>query len=309
MREIYFPSQTCVLACSGPSLNTVDVYSLGLPVVAISTAIRKIHKPDFWIIADFLNEMHGEEGKAAYANPDIIKIVPSDKVSHNVEHKSLVMCEYDTATRWPNINQLLFNGKQPFLRGPHKSVTFGIQWLHYVGVKNIIWAGNDLTATSMREKYCYPVKEFDMKKEYNYQKTLDHTAQTLKDWYPIAQQKGFKWYSWNCGEIFETFVQKYDPTMMDFKNSQPCSIKIEIDIENELKKNEIIQKREVKKKKIIKNYESPQPSQIIEKKEAPKEKFIPPHLRMSPKDPQEIVSERREHRRKITETRKNLRQR
>jgi hypothetical protein len=51
MEQIIFPATACVLACSGPSLNLVDVFSLGLPVVAVSTVIRKITNPNYWIIA------------------------------------------------------------------------------------------------------------------------------------------------------------------------------------------------------------------------------------------------------------------
>ena len=175
MSDRYFPANTCVLACSGPSLNTVDAYSLGLPVVAVSTAIRKIHKPHFWIIADYLNEMHGAEGASAYSDPEIIKVLPEGKVSSGANAQSVVLCNYDTNTRWPDLESSLFTGNQPFIRGPHKSVTFAVQWLHYIGVKNIIWVGNDLKANSMKEKYCYEVQEFDMKKAYNYDKTLDQT--------------------------------------------------------------------------------------------------------------------------------------
>ena len=210
MSEIYFPANTCVLACSGPSLNMVDPFSLGLPVVAVSTVIRKINKPHFWIMADYLNEMHGTEGANAYSNPEIIKVLPEGKVSSGANAQSVVLCNYDTHTRWPDLESSLFTGNQPFIRGPHKSVTFAVQWLHYIGVKNIIWVGNDLKANSMKEKYCYEVQEFDMKKAYNYDKTLDQTAEALRQWYPIAVKRGFKWFSWNCGSVFESFVPKFD---------------------------------------------------------------------------------------------------
>lgn len=210
MSEKYFPANTCVLACSGPSLNTVDPFILGLPVVAVSTAIRKINTPHFWVIADYLNEMHGDEGRAAYANPDVIKVVPEGKISTGANAQSVVACQYDTSTRWPDLEASLFIGRQPFIRGPHKSVTFGLQWLHFIGVRNIIWVGNDLKANSMKEKYAYEVKDFDMKKAYNYDKTLDQTADALRNWYPIALKRGFKWFSWNCGSVFESIVPKFD---------------------------------------------------------------------------------------------------
>jgi hypothetical protein len=67
MKPYFQEIDSCVLACSGPSLNKVDVFSLGLPVVAVSTAIRKIPNPDFWALADRLNKMHGQEGERAWS--------------------------------------------------------------------------------------------------------------------------------------------------------------------------------------------------------------------------------------------------
>jgi hypothetical protein len=313
MREIVFPSSACVLACSGPSLNTVDVFSLGLPVVVVSTAIRRIVNPNYWILADYVNEMHGEEGTAAYANSEIIKVVPSNKVSQNIEHRSMVLCEYDTATRWPNINELLFNKKEPFLRGPHKSVTFAIQWLHHIGVKTVIWAGNDLSASSMKEKYCYEVKEFDMKKEYNYQKTLDHTADALEKWYPIALKRGFQWYSWNCGEIFEKFVPKFDYSAWGegkYQSYIDTSIKITVDDEYDIKKNRrpsIKERKKLNNEKII-VHNTPAAKIEIQKIKENLTTVIP-HVMKQPDPSKEIVSERRQHLRNMMNVKKNLRSR
>ena len=210
MEHRQFPTDACVLACSGPSLNTVDPFSLGLPVVAVSTVIRKLTKPDFWIIADYLNEMHGEEGTNAYKDSQIIKVIPEGKLSQGLNAQNVVLADYQTNAGYPNLDEVLFTGNTPFIRGPHKSVTFAIQWLHHVGVKTVIWVGNDLKANSMQEKYCYKVEEYDMKKAYNYDKTLDQTRDALMHWHPIALKRGFQWFSWNCGEVFESIVPKFD---------------------------------------------------------------------------------------------------
>lgn len=315
MDDIYFPSNACVLACSGPSLNTINVRSLGLPVVAVSTSIRTIHKPDFWVLADYVNEMHGETGKIAYSDPDIIKVVPVEKVSYNINPKSLVLCEYDTATRWPNIESTLFTGKQPFIRGPHKSVTFAIQWLHYIGVKTIIWAGNDLSANSMKEKYCYNVEEFDMKKQHNYQKTLDQTSDTLKLWYPIAKKRGFSWFSWNCGEFFESIVPKFNENEWTENNSSlkyKDNLKISVCVVPDVKKNEIknITKKSASYRNVISKIEKSVPVEvekvIIPPIEVVLPDVIPAHLNIIT-EPREIVSERRMHLRNTIKTKKNLR--
>lgn len=314
MSDKYFPANTCVLACSGPSLNTVDPFSLGLPVVAVSTAIRKLTNPHFWVMADYLNEMHGIEGSNAYSNPDIIKIIPEGKVSSGANAQSVVLCKYDTSTRWPDLDSALFTGSQPFIRGPHKSVTFGLQWLHYIGVKNIIWVGNDLKATSMKEKYCYEVKEFDMKKAYNYDKTLDQTASALKNWYPIAQKRGFKWFSWNCGEVFESFVPKFDLNWWEsegkeqLKQYAPITFPtINIEIPKTEKRTDIpITNTKVIKKidKKVDSYVKEEPK-ILEIKPFPKEEFINGD---TPKQ-QPVETMRRMQRRNMMDVKRSLRHR
>ena len=208
-----FPTDTCVLVCSGPSLNLVDPFSLGLPVVAVSTAIRKIPNPHYWILADYLNEMHGSEGNIGYQNENIIKIMPSGKISP--KHKQICrnykeISYSDTDRTIKDINAHLFSGKLPLLKGPHKSATFAIQWLHHVGVKNVIWVGNNLNAPSAAEKYAYESTSTDLRKSHNYNVTLDQVHRSLKEWYPKAIELGYSWYSWKCGNIFEQFVPKFD---------------------------------------------------------------------------------------------------
>lgn len=315
MSDKYFPANTCVLACSGPSLNKVDPFSLGLPVVVVSTGIRKINKPHFWVMADYLNEMHGIEGSIAYSDPDIVKVLPEGKVSSGANAQSVVLCQYDTSTRWPDLDSSLFTGNQPFIRGPHKSVTFGLQWLHYIGVKNVIWVGNDLKANSMKEKYCYEVKDFDMKKAYNYDKTLDQTADALRNWYPIALKRGFKWFSWECGEVFESFVPKFDLNWWEsegkeqLKQYAPITFPlIDIEIPKTEKKIIIPEITNIKiGSKIDKKVDSyiKEEKQQVEIKPFPNEHFINNDLpKNSPKE-----TARREQRRNMMDVKRSLRQR
>jgi hypothetical protein len=205
-----FNYDTVVVACSGPSLKLVDPFSLGLPVVAISTTIRSIPNPHVWILADQINEMHGEEGKLAYSNSDILKVVPEKRVTQTANPVNILEIPYESSNRGIDIHNRLWSGTYPLIRGPHKSITFGIQWLHAVGIKKIIFCGNDLFAPSMKEKYSYSVEDFDMKKEHNFNTTLDQTANAMENWYPLAKQRGFEWFSWKCGERFERFVTKFD---------------------------------------------------------------------------------------------------
>jgi len=208
MQPYFQETDSCVLACSGPSLNKVDVFSLGLPVIVVSTAIRVIPNPNFWALADRLNTMHGPEGEKAWNNNKIIKIIPKSKIIKGGD-SSFIKVDYSNSGRQKEVSKVLFVPGHPLLRGPHKSVTFIIQWLHVNGIKNIIFAGNDLKANSFEEKYAYKLQNHDMKKRGNFKKTIDQVANTMKVWYPIAKSKGFEWYSWECGEEFEKLVPKF----------------------------------------------------------------------------------------------------
>jgi hypothetical protein len=237
-----FPTDTCVVACSGPSLNKVNVASLGLPVCAISTTIRSIPNPDFWFIADHLNEMHGQEGQDAWNNESIVKIVPN-KVGKTPGRKVITHAYHEGREPNQHYQTLLFDPNKPLLRGPHKTLTFAIQWLHVCGVKNIIFAGNDLEALSFDTKYSYELKNFDTKKQHNFKKTLDQIKGALVSWYPVALSKGYNWYSWECGSVFESFVPKFNEEIL--QNVQrfptaPRQVYSSIEIKEEQKRQEHI---------------------------------------------------------------------
>lgn len=212
--------ETVIFACSGPSLNNIDVFSLGLPVIAISTTIRKIQNPHVWVYSDYLNEMHGDEGKKAYLDENILKIIQDGKAMNHLSGKNIESYKCASSNRNFDPQRDLFDFSKPFARGPHKSVTFGIQWAHSIGIKNIIFAGNDLKANSMETKYCYPLQSFDTKKKHNFSKTLKEVNDALKEWYPIAKNKGYNWYSWNCGDVFDNMVEKLtDDKLQLFKKT------------------------------------------------------------------------------------------
>lgn len=242
-----FPVDTCVVACSGPSLNKVDVFSLGLPVCAISTAIRTVKTPDYWFIADHLNEMHGDEGKEAWENEIIQKVIPNK--TPRSPGKSVIMHPYHEGREANRqYETLLFDPYKPLLRGPHKTLTFAIQWLHVSGVKNIIFAGNDLQADSFDTKYSYELKNFDKKKQHNFKKTLDQIKDALVTWYPIAKQKGYEWYSWECGEIFEQHVPKFTHEILDkVKKNDPVRPTMSYSQSIDRIREEVKQKQQAKK--------------------------------------------------------------
>lgn len=214
----YFPEGICLIACSGPSLNKVDCFSLGIPVVCVSTAIRSLKRSDYWVLADNLNQMHGEEGLAAWSDVSTKKVIPANKSNkQKYLYKDgfiLVDCN-ETNRANDNLHEILYEPNKPLIRGPHKSVSMAFQWAHCNGAEKIIFAGNDLYADSMETKYSYETKSFDMKKKHNFLKTLDQVKTCMDGWYPIAKKKGFEWYSWECGKVFESMVPKFEPSMLE----------------------------------------------------------------------------------------------
>ena len=136
-----FPDGICVIACSGPSLTKVDCFSLGIPVVVISTAIRTLKKGDYWVLADMLNQMHGEEGKIAWQDPNTKKVIAATKNNKSkYSHRSdfvLVNCN-DVNKANDNLEEILYLPNRPLIRGPHKSITMAVQWAHLNGATKLI---------------------------------------------------------------------------------------------------------------------------------------------------------------------------
>lgn len=215
----FFPEETCVIACSGPSLKKVDCFSLGVPVLVISTAIRYLKKADYWMLADHLNEMHGPEGKLAWENESITKVTPIARTLNKLRQQNrkdfILLDVKDSNKATDNLHRDLFDPSLPLFRGPHKTVTMAIQWAHINGAKKLIFVGNDLIANSVEKKYAYESQKHDLKKKHNFSKTLDQVKICLQGWYPIAKSRGFEWYSWECGDIFSSMVPSFNPDMLD----------------------------------------------------------------------------------------------
>tara|TARA_Y100000004_G_scaffold126365_1_gene142225 strand:+ start:1 stop:1749 length:1749 start_codon:yes stop_codon:yes gene_type:complete len=232
MSSYKFPTDTVILACSGPSYNLVkdDLHALNLPIVAVSTTIRLIPEPDVWVFADNVNKFHGKQGRKAWLNPNIHKVIPTGrgKIQKGVEGVNVERVKYSRNAKPGQVYKKyvdgklvdkgegvreVFDGKVPIYRGPHKSVTVAIQWLHLVGVKNVIWVGADLTATSIDDKYAYETTPYDRTKKANYLRTLTATERYIRRWWPKAQSKGLKWFSWSPGGHMDNIVPIFDPSV------------------------------------------------------------------------------------------------
>ena len=220
-------SDTVVLACSGPSLNKINPFSLGFPVVAISTAIRadvfKHTKPDAWALVDVPIDRKSYQGKSGqflhtkqslqyWEDSEVLKVMPAYRRKTVKNKSNFIFYDYDgikdsKKRKIPQIKEV-FNGKTPFVRGPGMSITFALQWCHYVGVRTIIFTGCDLVAPSIETKYAYNIQHEDKKKRFN-EDQLSRVKNILKQWYPIAQRKGFKWYNWQSGPVLGSIIPSY----------------------------------------------------------------------------------------------------
>jgi hypothetical protein len=198
-------SRPVILACSGPSLNTVDVFEPGYPVAAISTAIRALKaKPAYWFLIDHIRRVHLPEGQAALLDPDVQTVTPEGrKREYQPEPPN---------TTWVRVNQNHYAdaGREfldggPLLKAGNKSVLFAVQWLCLQGFDQFIFAGCDL-----EPGYAYRTVEIVRDRERQME-GLNQVYDTLKGWVPKARERGIEMLSWSPGrlnDLMESFAWK-----------------------------------------------------------------------------------------------------
>jgi len=206
---------TVVLACSGPSLFKVNLRSAGVPIVAVSTAIRnpQLAKPDVWAFADRLNHNHGDHRTDVWEDPDVIKIVPA--YTRNAGGKNVIRVPY-THGKGSDRKHMAhgrdyMDGKLPLMRDTHKSVTFALGWLAFTGVKTIIICGCDLRSGRQHdEKYGYPMLGANARRAGSrLNSSLAQTYHSLKQFAKCAEKYGIRLVSWSPGGRTEEFMEVY----------------------------------------------------------------------------------------------------
>lgn len=228
-----FPSETCILACGGPSLNKIDIYETDYPIVACSTAIRKLYhgkrKPFAWISVNKIHKfredgVYGYEGREAYLDKDILKVHPAFSAMYRGKPRP-------KPVKWDKPLKATAPGGGVYVQGenaiqvPYEglrlSTILAVDWLVASGVKNILFAGNDLTAPDFKNKYAF---EFD--KKWDGRKTkedknkgrapawdFDRVLLELKHrWLekPNLKKKGHKWFNYSPGGLLEEFLPNYE---------------------------------------------------------------------------------------------------
>lgn len=200
-----------IICASGPSLVRVPYEKPGYPLAAISTAIRMIPSPDYWILCDRAEEAHGEEGQAALRNDQVKKVVPGDR-----EKVFEMFPNVEVVPRWGNKERSFMDGGPGVLTGVSRSMMFAVQWLgkHF---DTLIFAGVDLNVEDPEFPWAhdyFPPRRSTTKENMArhvgcMKKGLDREYHQLRVWAPIAKEKGVRWLSWSPGSRIENFMEVF----------------------------------------------------------------------------------------------------
>lgn len=194
-----------IICASGPCLDLVPWWEPGYPLAAISTAIRSVPEPDYWILVDRIQPEHGDEGKAAARNPEIKKVIPKDRGKvfqgfPNVETVKRFHPEGGQGRRF-------MDGKPGVVTGINRSMLFAVQWLakHF---ETLIFAGVDLRAKG-EAPWVHDFIPVQKNRVNSMNKNLLMERNQLRQWAPIAAQAGVRWLNWSPGSPIKKFMEPY----------------------------------------------------------------------------------------------------
>lgn len=195
-----------VIVCgSGKLLLTVPFREPGYPLAAISTAIRNVPDPDYWILVDRIQPEHGEEGKAAARNPDIKKVIPKDRAKVFLGFPNVEVVE--RFHPGDGTGRHFMDGKKGVVTGLNRSMLFAVQWLakHF---ETLIFAGVDLQASGATP-WAHDFEPPQKKRASTMDKNLQRERNQLRQWAPIAAERGVRWLSWSPGSPIERFMESF----------------------------------------------------------------------------------------------------
>lgn len=194
-----------IIAGSGPSLRhrLDDIAALDIPVAAVSTAIRVLPKPDYWVLLDDINHHHGGQKALVVARDESVrKAIPSHRHYFWAKFPNVEMVDMhspksqvrDDSVRG-KVHRQYFDGRGGVLRGYNRSMTFATQWafLHF---NCAIFCGVDhRTDPSKPYVYDYKLKPSQINSQNNNHRS--ELAQLI-EWSPIAHAAGYVWLDWNA---------------------------------------------------------------------------------------------------------------
>lgn len=199
--------RSVILACSGPCLRDVDVKGAGLPIAAISTAIRCFTRPEFWIFIDRPNPHYGPDRGALYLNDPSIKKITQERLRQKMPaYPNLHFVPYNS--NGEDEGRSFMDGKAKLLRTCHRSSLFAVQWLIRQGFTKLIFAGVNLNSDPT-DPYAYDATMAEnIAREANHQhlKELEY----LRQWTPLAAMNGITFLSWSPGSPINEFMPLFD---------------------------------------------------------------------------------------------------
>lgn len=198
-------SRPVILACSGPSLNVTAVRTSGLPIAAISTAIRCIPNPEYWIFWDGRSSDYRDEGDAAFANPAVMKIVRDKFRERHAHHPNVRFVRWNTGV--PPVP--LFDKKQELVVPRARSIFVAIKWLVRRGFNELIFAGCDLRMTDA-STYAHGAKR-TRREMLEANESMRREGESLAAWTAEAAKYGVRLLSWSPVSVINDFMPPYEP--------------------------------------------------------------------------------------------------
>lgn len=173
-------------------------------MAAVSTAIRCIHDPAYWILWDGRSNDYREQGAAAFASPAVMKVTRDRFRPLLNHHPNMRFIRWNTGIHSPLID------KQHELIVPRmRSIFVAIKWLVRQGFDELIFAGCDLRMTE-QSTYAHgaAVDRHDML-EHN--ESMRREGEHLERWTVEAALAGVKFLSWSPGSVINDFMRPYEP--------------------------------------------------------------------------------------------------
>jgi len=196
-----------IVVCSGPSLDMDAVTDAAVEedadVCAISTALRVVMTPDYWVFLDRPNRKHGERIAVALPDPTITKVTQSKRYAALCGYPAMVFIPQNRRTA--DEGRTFMDGKPGYIRGPNRSILHAVQFLCYEGYKRLIFAGVDLT-TTLEQPYCHDLKIEKRSLELQndgHRNTLEY----LRQWTPIAAERGIRFISMTPNSPINEFME------------------------------------------------------------------------------------------------------
>ena len=205
-------SETVIMACSGPSLDLVDIWAPNVPVCAVSTVIRNrqffAHRPEYWVLVDRINPNHGPTGHSMGKATDVIKVSPE---ARRKTYGKWPAWEFAKRHGRTDDKKIPFGAGGKLLCGGNQSSSFACQWLALeAGYSTVIFAGCDFSTDAGKE-HCHDRRR-KPRERISQAKSLAIVLGMLRAWTVTASEMGITFMSGSPGSPLEDFMETYEWT-------------------------------------------------------------------------------------------------